>query len=198
MDKGETWNLWHFKFRQKCRCKNVRNHPAWKRNLKVSSRKSKQSVYVYVVPTQHKKRIKLNANPLMQYARIDTALQPLHTCFFVTELIFHTCFLERINVPDTIWKSWTSHILSDKKWVAKSSKKVFTCTYGPQLLTLFLLAVVQWYSYMGWLGQVPVGIGFTLHYVYWQKIGITVVKFTLLVTKPIKKWYGLYEQYFKQ
>ena len=89
MDKGETWNLWHFKFRQKCRCKNVRNHPAWKRNLKVSSRKSKQSVYVYVVPTQHKKRIKLNANPLMQYARIDTALQPLHTCFFLALFFTH-------------------------------------------------------------------------------------------------------------
>ena len=58
-------------------------------NLKVSSRKSKQSVYVYVVPTQHKKRIKLNANPLMQYARIDTALQPLHTCFFVTLFFTH-------------------------------------------------------------------------------------------------------------
>jgi hypothetical protein len=43
----------------------------------------------YVVPTQHKKRIKLNANPLMQYARIDTALKPLHTCFFVPLFFTH-------------------------------------------------------------------------------------------------------------
>ena len=56
-------------------------------NLNVSSSKSKRSVYV--VPTQHKKRIKLNANLLMQYARIDTALQPLHTCFFVPLFFTH-------------------------------------------------------------------------------------------------------------
>ena len=114
-------------------------------NLKVSSRKSNQSVYV--VPTQHKKRIKLNVNSLMQYARIDTALQPLHTCFFVTLFfthVFSSVLMFQIRYENHgLPISWVSQKMSSEESIKKFHLHIWPTALN---FTLCILAEGWYYG----------------------------------------------------